>query len=201
MPEEVNKLTYMLRNIKKEKETPVPSNKDREKFQSLELEILSQATKALKGHRLVEAHFLIWASVEQFMLPNLVIFVASKLEIIIPKDALDVNFVHLVKYYYFLSHDKELFQALEKARKNRNKLTHELHKQTDWKNIKKSFKESMKKDISTLLSLFQDRFNGKTAIPSLALYTKGWNDALSGIVKKMEKEIKDIKALDEKTVD
>lgn len=161
-----------------EREVPIPSGKEKKEFLDLELEILNQIGKAVKGHRSMEAYFLAWSTIEQFMLPRLTRFVAQELKVVIPKDTLEANCVHLIKYYYFLSHDQELFLELEGARKNRNKLTHKLYEKSSWSEIKKDYKRGLKKDIVKIFSLFQNRFIGKTQIPVLVLYTNGWNDAL-----------------------
>ena len=169
--------------ILKNKEVPIPSKKERKDFLDLEMEILNQAGKAVKGHRPMEAYFLSWSIIEQFMLPRLIRFIAGSLKVVIPKDSLETNYVHLIKYYYFLSHDHELFLALDEGRRNRNSLTHELYKKEDWKSIKKDFKKYLKKDIVNIFELFQARFNGKTPIPVLTLYTSGWNDGLQKFVE------------------
>jgi len=178
----MKKITFLRR-----KTPPVPSDKERRLFVDLEIQILDQIGKAVKGHRPIEAYLLAWSIIEQFMLPRLTRFIAHKLKIVIPKGALEANCVHLIKYYYFMSHDQELFLELEKGRKNRNNLTHKLYEKESWSDIKKDFKKSLKKDIIKIFSLFQNRFNGKTSIPVLILYTRGWNDGLQkaqGILKK-----------------
>lgn len=163
------------------KETPVPDKKEKENFKDLEIEILNQVAKSIKGHRMMEAYFLAWTTIEQFMLPRLIRFTARNLKIILPKDFSSMQINHLIKNYYFLSHDHALFLELEKARKNRNKLVHEIYEQEDWKSIKAEYKKCFVKDIKPLFRLFQDRFTGKTVIPSLTLYSTGWNDALERV--------------------
>lgn len=170
------------------KKPPIPPDKEKKKFLDLEMEILGQIAKAIKGHRPMEAYLLGWSVIEQFMLPRLIRFVAGRLKVVIPKESLETNYVHLIKYYYFLTHDHELFLALDKGRKNRNKLTHELYKKNDWESIKKDFKKYLKKDIADIFSLFQKRFNGKTLIPVLTLYSSGWNDALHEVKKVIKGE-------------
>lgn len=166
-----------------DKKTPVPTESDKKKFLDLELEILNQIGKAVKGHRPMEAYFLGWSVIEQFMLPKLIRFVTGNLNVVIPKESLDTNYVHLIKYYYFLSHDYELYLTLDKGRKNRNRLTHELSKKEDWRTIKNDFKKYLKEDIVDIFSLFQARFNGETKIPVLTLYSSGWNDGLKKAVE------------------
>ena len=171
------------KKLAKNKETPVPTETEKKRFLDLELEIINQMGKAVKGHRPMEAYFLGWSVIEQFMLPRLIRFIAGHSKVVIPKESLETNYVHLIKYYYFLSHDHELYLALDRGRKNRNKLTHELYKKEDWETIKKDFKKCLKKDIVDIFSLFQARFNGKTPIPVLTLYTSGWNDGLQKAVE------------------
>lgn len=173
------------------KDTPIPTEKEREIFKNLELEILNQITKSIKGHREMEAYFLAWTTIEQFMLPRLTRFVAKNLKIILPKDFSGLQISHLIKNYYFLSHDRELYLVLEKARKNRNGLVHEIYEKEDWKSIKKEYRKYLVQDIAPLFTLFQDRFTGKTAIPVLTLYTSGWNNALDMVIKRLKEKMEE----------
>jgi hypothetical protein len=179
----------MSKKLITDKEIPVPTETDKKTFLDLELEILNQIGKAVKGHRPMEAYFLGWSVIEQFMLPKLIRFVSGNLKVVVPKGSLETNYVHLIKYYYFLSHDHELYLALEKGRKNRNRLTHELSKKEDWGAIKRDFKKCLREDIVDIFSLFQARFNGKTKIPVLMLYSSGWNDGLKKAVEVIEGKI------------
>lgn len=172
-------------NFIKNKEAPTPDKKEEKDFKDLEGEILKQIVKSLDGNRKMEAYFLAWTTVEQFMLPRLMHFIVKKLNITLPKDFPGSQISHLIKNYYFLSHDKELYLALEKARKNRNNLTHEIYRKENWESIKKEYKRCLKEDIAPILELLRDRFNGKTKIPVLALYSKGWNDGLENIKNKL----------------
>lgn len=177
------------KDFSREKEIPVPDKKEKDDFKDLEIEILKQIVKSIKGHRQMEAYFLAWTTIEQFMLPRLIRFVAKNLKITLPKDFSDLPVSHLIKNYYFLSHDQELYLELEKARKNRNVLVHEIYEKEDWKSIKIEYKKCLKEDIGPLFELFKNRFNGVTRIPVLTLYTNGWNDGLdkvkNHILKKM----------------
>ncbi len=175
--------------ILNKQQPPAPSKKEEESFKDLEMQILNQVLKSLKGHRQMEAYFLAWTSIEQFMLPRLIRFIAKELKVILPKDFSTIQISHLIRNYYFLTQDKELYDQLEKARKNRNKIVHEMYEKEDWKSIHAEYKKSLKKDIAPLLGLFSDRFNGQTSIPVLTLYSKGWNDGLEKIKNKISEGI------------
>ena len=162
-----------------------PDLKKRKEIEGMTTQLLQQCLKATKGRRYYEAYMLGWTSVEQFLLPDLLGFVSKKLKVNLPKNLPELPVSHVIRLYYFISHDKELFQELERSRKTRNKLIHNLYKQQDWSRVKLSLKTSLKKELGTLFELFQNRFSGKTPIPALQIYRKGWNEALEQLKEKL----------------
>lgn len=166
----------MVNKILGENKVVIPTKKERQVFENLSTELLHQFVKAYKGNRSMEAYILAWSVIEQFMLPDLIKIIASNLKIKVPKNLADTHSAQLIKLYYFLSHDLELYNSLEKARKRRNKLVHSMHSHENWLQIKKGYKTGTSEDIKPLLVLFRDRFTGKTKIPVLNLYANGWND-------------------------
>jgi hypothetical protein len=173
----------MNKNFSNKKKTIVPNKRERDDFTDLEIEILKRISKLIKdkdGSRM-EAYFLAWTTIEQFMLPRLIRFVTKNINIVMPKDFFGSHVAQTIRNYYFLSQDRELYLGLEKARKNRNKLVHEIYERKDWKSINAEYVKCLKSDIGPVFSLFQDRFKGKTKIPVLTLYKNGWNDGLEKI--------------------
>jgi len=189
--EYINEEYYRTMETTKKAEVPKPDKEERAVYNNLETEIWDQTSKALKGNRHMEAYILAWSGIEQFMLPNLMRFIEKELNIKLPKLD-DIQASNLTRLYFFLSHDVELYNSLEKARKTRNKLVHSVSKHNSWSDVKKGFKKGLKEDVSPIMNLFQDRFKGKTPIPVLTLYTKGWNDALSSEQDMLKKLISEL---------
>jgi len=186
---------YQQYNMKlpKKIKAPKPSKEQKEFYKSLDLELMSQVIKAKKGHRYMEAYILEWSVVEQFLLPKLMLYIGDSLNIKLPGKLEEMHASQLIKLYLFLSHDKELYDSLEVARKTRNKLIHGVTKHTNWNEMKKGFRSGFKDEVIPLLVLFQDRFSGKTPIPVLTLYRNGWNDASDKFKKKIDSLIKENK--------
>lgn len=168
-------------------ETPKPDRKDNKIYNDLEIELLLQLSKSISGKRFMEAYFLSWTIIEQFMLPKLIQFTAHNLSVVIPKGTERKNINQVISLYYFLSHDHKLYLALEKARKKRNDYVHKIYNQDNWSAIKNGYKTSLKGEIREVLQLFSSRFKGETKIPSLSLYSKGWNDCREKILQNFDK--------------
>lgn len=161
-----------------------PDSKERKETEGMANQLLKQCLKATRSHHYYEAYMLGWTSIEQFLLPDLLGFVSKKLKIDLPKDLPELPISHVIRLYYFISHDLELFRELERSRKIRNKLVHNLYKQQEWNHVKLSIKTDLK-EMAILFGLFQDRFSGKTPIPALQIYRKGWNEALEQLKKNL----------------
>jgi len=149
-------------------------------------EIMEQVIKARKGHRYMESYILGWTTIEQFMLPDLINTISLRLKIDLPKNLSEIHASTLIKLYYFISHDKELYDALEQGRKTRNKLVHSIHKHKSWSEINNGFKSGIKEDIAPLYELIVKRYDETTPVPVLQLYKKGWDDC----TKKIEEGFK-----------
>lgn len=149
-------------------------------------EIMDQVIKANKGHRSLESYILGWSTIEQFLLPELISAIAKRLKVNPPSKMDEIPAATLFKYYYYLSHDKVLYDALEKARKTRNSLVHSLNRHEKWTDINNGFKKAIKDDIAPLYKLIADRYSDHTLIPVLSLYKKGWDDR----TKKIEEGFK-----------
>ena len=159
----------------------------KERFASHYEGIMKQHMKAVRGNHFMEAYILGWSSIEQFALPELIEHVSEKLKLKTPKGVSGTPAIHLIRYYYFLTHDKELYDALERARKRRNTLTHNLIKHETWKDVKDSYKDGLKIDILNLFELFIKRYEGDAPYPVLQLYADGWNACKESFREELEK--------------
>lgn len=165
----------------------VPADREFKSYKDMETQILHESANALsKGNR-IEGYLLSWASLEQFMLPRLMRFIAEKLGLDLPKNLNELPTYQIIQIYYFLSHDKALYLELEKGRKTRNNLSHRMYAEQDWPSVHKKFRYAIKTNVLTLFKMFEARFHGKVAIPSLTIYSRGWNDAISKTVEIIKK--------------
>jgi hypothetical protein len=147
---------------------------EEELFSSLEMELLNQAGKAKRGNRGMETYVLLWTVLEQFSLPNLIKYVAKKLDVVTPSNLSEMPASQSFKLYYFLSQDKELYDSLENCRKKRNKLIHSMHSHKDWAEIKSLFGDGPKDYLVPTMRLLINRYKDDTGIPVLNLYKNGW---------------------------
>lgn len=134
-----------------------------------------------------------WSYIENLLLPSLVRQIAGALSF---KDIPKIEytpFSQLINYYYFISHDKNLYDNLVKGNKIRNKLLHsfeENHIKNDFKDESlKAYKYIVKK--ITLPILF--RMKGEVVVPVLSLYSKGWNDLREKLIKEKTQRLNKLK--------
>ncbi len=142
---------------------------------------------AIENKSFIEAQTLSWATIEQLFLPKLIAWIAREHKVNLPKKVYELNAQNTNLIYLTFSHDIELFQKLEQARKDRNNIVHELAKMGNIDSIKKAAKESTKTNV-LLQGEIMKRFSGEFPIPSINLYRNGWNNALSSVLKKIETE-------------
>jgi len=175
-------------DIKKGQEAPIvePSLKEKKVFKSLEIELLNQVVRAMHSHKYVEAYVLLWTSVEQFMLPALIGYIVRNLKLTLPARFAELQISQVTRLYYFISHDKELFLEIEKIRKSRNKLIHKMYAEKSWVDVKTGFRKGMK-EMTVTLELLRSRLSGETPIPSLQIYSRGWNDAIKKTKENIQK--------------
>src|SRR5690606_3744624 len=68
-----------------------------------------------------------WSHLEEFLLPCLIRQIAFKLSFKeVPKINEGVSMSQMINYYYFLSHDLDLYKKLIVANKKRNKILHKF---------------------------------------------------------------------------
>ncbi len=113
---------------------------------------------------------------------------------------LGANVSHLIRYYYFVSYDEEMYKILCEAAKLRNSLVHRNYKSGSIHEIAKRAQESAKYNLYTAFGPMADRLTGKTISPSLRIYSQGWNDCRDKMVenlglrkKELEAELADLK--------
>ncbi len=87
--------------------------------------------------------------------------------------------------YLALTHDIELFNKLESARKIRNELAHKLTETEDLQDACTLANHALKGTFLNLLEAIKDRWNGVKSVPVLALYANGWNDCRKQTLKNL----------------
>ena len=90
-----------------------------------------------------------------------------------------------------LTHDIKLYNLLEKLRKTRNIIAHDISSGKDIEKAKRKAEEGL--ELYKTISLeIRDRLNGKIPIPSLKLYLDGWNDSIRHITDNWDNIIREV---------
>lgn len=169
----------------KEKEPLIPNWEESEFAKTIDGQVMLMVKSAIENNSFIEAQTLSWATIEQLLLPRLIGWIAKVHKLSLPDEVYKLNAQSINLLYLTFSHDIELFQKLEQARKKRNEIMHKLTRLGDVVSIKKVAKESTK--INVLLQEdIMKRFNGEVPIPSINLYRNGWNAALDGVLEKLK---------------
>lgn len=168
-----------------EKEVPRFPKSELEFAKTLEGQVQKQINKAIQGGAVIEAAILSWATIEQIFIPRLVKFVARNLKLKLPEKIFEAKTSTLIEYYFCLSHDEILYNLLVEANKTRNRLIHRLYKEEDLKRINNLALRFTERNIRDLYKGFIDRFSGSVDIPSLKLYSQGWNDCRNETIKRI----------------
>jgi len=176
---------------KNAKERVVPNWEESEFAKTIDGQVMMMVKDAINNNSFIEAQTLSWAAVEQILLPRLIGWIAGKHKVNLPSEVYKLNAQSINLLYLTFSHDVELFNKLEQARKMRNKIIHELTKLGDILSIQGIAKESTLVNV-TLQQEIMKRFSGEVQIPSINLYRNGWNDALGAITKELKQKISDI---------
>lgn len=131
--------------------------------------VINQMVDAYKNKTYLEAYLLAWMLLEQLVLPSFNDMYADKqgLEKLKPKRT-----VELEQAFYYLTHDKEVYQFLKHVRQERNKLFHNMYKYKSLNSINKSAKTQFEY-VTTIIS---------------RLVSKDFRDALdAGVVSPKQK--------------
>ena len=132
-----------------------------------------------------------WSFIEEFFLPSSIEFIAKRQKIMFKKELIEnASAAHLIKYYYLISYDEELYELLNQARVLRNNLVHKAYKSGSIQEIANKAKESAKYNLYTAMEPILKRLNGEVAAPSLELYAKGWNDMRQKVVNDLDERRK-----------
>ena len=176
-----------VKSFFRKKEPIRPTLKEKKFIETLEGQIMNQILKSIERKNFIEAYIFSWATIEQAMIPRLIKFVAERLKIKLSKSIWASNQFIINQIYYCISHDKDLFNKLEKGRKLRNKIIHKMYTHDKLSSIKKEALKGIKHNHAKLMPSILDRLHGKVIIPSLTIYVKGWNDALKKAIEKIKK--------------
>lgn len=125
----------------------------------------------------IESFLICWTFIEQVLLPSLIRQVCHRLKFKkIPKLDERTQLANLINIYYFLSHDLTLYENLLKANSLRKEIIHRLENSHDVSSLGERAKKATKYALMNVTPLLLDRLSGKTTVPVLAIYSKGWND-------------------------
>jgi len=179
----------------RKKQAPVPSRTLQDKAKYFEEEYYEYALKAYKDEDYLKAAMTSWSYIEEFFLPTVIKYIAEKQKIKYTKSMVDgMNAANLIKVYYFISYDEELYSLFEKARGLRNKLVHKAYGAGSIPEIERLAKISADFNIKEVMLPLLKRLSGDEVPPSLLLYIKGWNDLRDKMKKYSDDRIKELKA-------
>lgn len=174
------------------KKALVPNWEESEFAKTVDGQILLMVKRSIKDKHFIEAQALSWATIEELLLPRLIGWIAKELKLNLPKDVYKLNAQNINYIYLSISHDEHLYKKLEICRKQRNKITHQITKQENMKDIEKLAKLSTQSNLLLQREIMK-RFSGEFLIPSINLYRNGWNMALDSVIKNLKMEIEEIK--------
>ncbi len=142
-----------------------------------ELQLADTAIDAYKQKDFLKAAMLSWSYIEEFFLPSSIKFVAKHQKVKLDSNLLtNRSSYHLIRYYFLISYDNEMFDILEEARKLRNKVVHQIYKTKSMATISQRAKESAKYNLFSVLEHMLDRQEGRVIAPALLIATNARND-------------------------
>jgi hypothetical protein len=176
----------MESKLPQNKEKPITPNWEESEFaKSIDGQVLLMVKGAITNGSFIEAQTLSWATIEQLLLPRLIGWIAKIHKLDLPDEVYKLNAQSINLLYLTFSHDIELFQKLEEARRKRNEIIHKLTTLGDVSSMKRVAKESTEINI-LLQEEIMKRFSGEVQISSINLYRNGWNDALNNVAKELK---------------
>lgn len=159
---------------------------DQELFTKLEKPFIKAIQNSLDKKLYSEAFLLSWGFVEQILLPSLIRLVAHRLKLTkLPKIDENTHFAQLLNYYYFLTHDVDLYEKLSKANSMRNKIVHRLDEEK-LRNLNSETKAAANYTLIQVSLSIASRLRGDVTVPVLELYSKGWNDFRKKLLDHLE---------------
>lgn len=162
-----------------EKEVPKATvSKDVKKLNKyFENQLTMAALEAFDRKDYMKATMLTWSFIEEYFLPVSIKHVAKHQKIKLEKEfLLNKPAYHLIRYYYLISYDTTMYEALEKARQLRNKAVHQIFETNSIAAIDERAKESATYNLRDVYELMLDRLDGAYIPPSLQIYTNARND-------------------------
>ena len=134
----------------------------------------------------MKSAMLSWSYIEEYFLPTSIEFVAMHQKVKLDNEFLKGQTAfQLIRYYYLISYDREMYDLLEKARKHRNKMTHDIYTSKSIEIIEKRAKASAIQNLHTIGAMF-DRQDGVIIAPALMIYTNARNDLRKDQRKKLK---------------
>lgn len=177
------------------KKAPEISKSTKDVAKYFEIQIVDVAIKSLQKKEYLKSAMLSWSYIEEYFLPTFIKFIAKKQKVPIDNTFLEnATAASLIKYYYLISYDKELYEILKEAKSLRNKLVHEAYRSGSLREVAKKSENSAKYNLTVAILAIFDRLDGKMVPPSLELYSRGWNDMRKEMKKRIEHRIAELKA-------
>jgi hypothetical protein len=165
------------------------SDQERMLKEHFELQISKEALDALGSKEFIKAAMLSWSYIEEYFLPIMINRLAKFHNLPLNQSVIEKTNVNIVIYYYYLlSHDHKLFLKLEKARKARNKLVHNLYSASSIEKIDKLAKDSAMINLKAVMEDIWDRESGKIAAPSTMIAINARNE----LRQEQRKRLKDL---------
>jgi hypothetical protein len=152
-----------------------PSEKDKILSKYFELQLTEEAIKAFEEKDYTKAAILSWSYIEEYFIQTQIQIIAKRQKVKLNQDFLQgLTSYHLIRYYYMISYDLEMFESLEKARKLRNAMTHGIYSTKSIKSVGSKAKLSAKCNLDLINPMF-DREEGKIIAPSLLIAVNARN--------------------------
>lgn len=164
---------------------------DEEKLlkEHFQLQISKEALEALRSKDYIKSAMLSWSYIEEYYLPTLISRLAEFHKLPLNKSIIEkTNVNNIIYYYYMLSHDYELFVKLEKARKSRNKLVHNLYGASSMTKINYLAKVSANTNLYLITEDIWNRESGDIPIPSMMIAVNARNE----LRKEQRKKLSDL---------
>ncbi len=171
------------KGLPNKKEAVKPNQALVEFYETLQGRVMKHVKTCLQNKNYFEAYIFSWALVDQILIRDLISFIAKNLKIKIPSNLWNSNQATINNFYLAISQDEQLYKELEAGRKTRNKFLHELVKKFDKGPISIEAKKATGHVFEDIVRPIFDRLSGKTPVPSLTSYSRGWNDSLEKAVE------------------
>ena len=143
------------------KKAPEISKTTKDVAKYFEIQIVDVAIKSFEKKEFLKSAMLSWSYIEEYYLPTFIKFIAEKLKIPIDNSFLEnPTAASLIKYYYLISYDKDLYEVLKEAKSLRNKLVHAAYKSGSLQEVAKKSKASSKYNLTVAILAIFDRLDG-----------------------------------------